>query len=221
MSNTPNYNFQNIDILSDSSSAYEQIVTEMITKINNNNFAIDKEIANTMPHFDHVQQKYLNMDKYWDALRDGKIYTTEFNQSSVSPNPMGVKKDDNAEKVCEPSTNTIKGRNDYENIGLFKSIVCNGYVNSNDDYCITAIKGDGRFKKDGTMGDVWVMGMTGYLKYYETDTVWGVSYSDVMHPGFEILPEAEKPDGTIRPFVLRAKYVEFILNLLICRIMGK
>ena len=28
-----------------------------------------------------------------------------------------------------------------------------------------------------------------------------------MHPGFELLDEAVKPDGTIRPFLLHAKYV--------------
>ena len=57
------------------------------------------------------------------------------------------------------------------------------------------------------MGDVYAMAMPGYQKRYETDTVWGISYSDTMHAGFEILDEAVKPDGTIRPYLLHAKYV--------------
>ncbi len=157
--------------------------------------------------YDPVAQEYINIGKYWDSLRTGKIYTVEFNQFDVSPSPLGIKKHDNEGLVCEPSTNTIRGRNDYENIGLFMSIDVNAYVDENDDYHVIAIKGDGRFKNDGTMGDVYVMAMPGYQKRYETDTVWGISYSDTMHPGFEILDEAVKPDGTIRPFLLHAKYV--------------
>jgi hypothetical protein len=160
-----------------------------------------------LAHFDHVKQEYVNLDQFWNSLRNGKIYTVEFNQFDVSPSPLGIKKHDNEGLVCEPSTNTIRGRNDYENIGLFMSIDVNAYVDENDDYHVIAIKGDGRFKNDGTMGDVYVMAMPGYQKRYADENVWGISYSDAMHPGFEILDEAVKPDGTIRPYLLHAKYV--------------
>ncbi|HZK23816.1 MAG TPA: hypothetical protein VFC74_00310 [Oscillospiraceae bacterium] len=158
-------------------------------------------------HYDPIKQEYVNLDKFWDTLRNGKIYTVEFNQFDTSPSPLGTKKDDNANLVCEPSTNTVKGRNDYENIGLFMSFDVNAYVDENGDYHVTAIKGDGRFANDGTMGDVYVMAMPGYQKRYATDEAWGVSYSDTMYPGFEILDEAVKPDGTIKPYLLHAKYV--------------
>ena len=159
-----------------------------------------------LAHFDHTKQEYVNLDQFWHSLRNGKIYTVEFNQSDVSPSPLGVKRHDNEGLVCEPSTNTVRGRNDYEQIGLFMSIDVNAYVDENDDYHVTAIKGDGRFKNDGSMGDVYVMAMPGYQKRYADQNVWGISYSDAMHPGFELLDEAVKPDGTIRPFLLHAKY---------------
>ena len=158
-------------------------------------------------HYNHAAQEYINIGKFWDSLRMGKIYTVESNQFDVSPAHAGIKKDDNKGMICEPSTNTVKGRNDYENIGLFMSIDVNAYVDTNGDYHIKAIEGDGLFKRDGSMDDVYVMAMPGYQKRYEDDNVWGISYSDVMHPGFEILDEAVKPDGTIRPFLLHAKYV--------------
>lgn len=158
-------------------------------------------------HYDHVRQEYINVGDFWDNLKNGKIYTTEFNQPSVSLVSTGTKKDDNIGLICEPSTNSVKGRNDYEKIGLFMSIDVNAYVDANDDYHVKAIKGDGIFKNDGTMGDVYVMSMAGYQKYYANETIWGISYSDTMHAGFEILDEAVKPDGTIRPFLLHAKYV--------------
>lgn len=160
----------------------------------------------TGPYFDKKKGEYVNLDMFWNSLRRGKIYTVEFNQFDVSPSPLGVKKDDNEGLVCEPSTNAVRGRNDYENIGLFMSIDVNAYVDENDNYHVTAMKGDGRFKADGSNGDVYVMAMPGYIKRYSDENVWGISYSDVMYPGYEIIDEAVKPDGTIRPYLLHARY---------------
>ena len=156
--------------------------------------------------FDEVRGEYIGLEKFWNSLGTGKIYTVEFNQFDISPSPIGVKKDDNARLTCEPSTNTMRGQNDYEYIGLFMSIDVNAYVDENDDYHVTAIKGDNRFKADGSNGDVYVMAMPGYIKRYANDNVWGISYSDVKYAGFEIADEAVKPDGKIRPYLLHAKY---------------
>nr|WP_321303333.1 hypothetical protein [uncultured Trichococcus sp.] len=158
-------------------------------------------------HYDKVLGEYVNVGKYWDAYRDGKIYTTEFNNYEVSPSPTGTKKDANAGLVAVPSTNLVAGQDDYANIGLFKPVEVNAYVDANDDYHITAIKGDARFKRDGTNGDVYIMNMLGYIKRFDTPTTWGYSYSDTLHAGFTVLPEAVKPDGTVRPFLLHAKYI--------------
>lgn len=178
----------------------EAALAEAMTKINTNN-------QYKLPQYDHARQEYVNLDKFWDVLRNGKKYTTEFNQFSVSPNPTGTKKDDNAGLVMVPSTNTVAGKDDYAKIGLFMPIEVNAYVDSNDDYHVTAIKGDALFKRDGTMGDVYIMNMVGYRKYETNATTWRISYSDTMHPGYEILDEAIKPDGTVRPYLLHAKYI--------------
>jgi hypothetical protein len=164
-------------------------------------------LADEPMHYDKVLGEYVNVLKYWDAYRDGKIYTTEFNNYEVSPSPIGTKKDANAGLVAVPSTNLVAGQDDYANIGLFKPVEVNAYVDANDDYHITAIKGDGRFKRDGTNGDVYIMNMLGYIKRFDTPTTWGYSYSDTMYAGFNVLPEAVKPDGTVRPFLLHAKYI--------------
>ncbi len=160
----------------------------------------------TGAYYDNALGEYVNLGNFWNAFKNGKIYTTEFYQYNVSPSSAGAKKDSNVGLICEPSTDTFKGRNDYEKIGLFMSIDVNAYVDTNGDYHVTAIKGDGRFKNDGSMGDVYVMAMPGYQKRYEDEAVWGISYSDTIQPGFEILDEAVKPDGSIRPYLLHAKY---------------
>ena len=166
-----------------------------------------EQINNDKPfHFNHAAQEYLNVDKFFESMKNGKIYTSEFNQHIVSPLSQGTKLDDNAGLIMEPSTNTVAGMDDYSKIGLFMPIDVNAYVDENDDYHVIAIKGDGRFKNDGTMGDVYVMNMVGYQKYIENDDIQRISYSDAMHPGFEVIDEAVKPDGTIRAYLLHAKY---------------
>jgi len=165
----------------------------------------DRKISE-LPYFDSNKEEYVNLDKFWNFLRTGKKYTTEFNQYDISPSSAGTKKDDNEGLTCTPSTNSSAETNDYENTGLFMSIDVNAYVDENDNYHVTAIKGDGRFESDGTNGDVYVMAMPGYIKMYSDENVWGISYSDVMYPGYELLDEATKPDGTIRPYLLHAKY---------------
>lgn len=165
------------------------------------------EKANLFPmYFDDSLGEYVNVENYWNAQKTGKIYTTEFYQYSVSPSSLGVAKDGNVGLIAKPSTNTTADRDDYASIGLFRPVDVNGYVDENDDYHVTAIKGDGRFKADGSNGDVWVMNMTGYIKRYDTDTVWGYSYSDIMHGGFDVISGGRKINGTIRPYMLRAKY---------------
>ena len=167
------------------------------------NFNIDHQIT----HYDPVLGEYVGLRHYWDSLRTGKIYTVEFNKFATSPSPLGTKKDDNAGLTIVPSTNILAGQDDYKRIGLFRSIDVNAYVDANGDYHVTAIVGDSRFKRDGTNGDVYVMAMVGYQKMFSTATTWGVSYSDARHPGYEILSEAVKLNGQVRPYLLHAKYV--------------
>jgi hypothetical protein len=157
-------------------------------------------------YYDSQLGEYINLNWFYQSQKTGKVYTSEFYKYTVSPSSTGVKKDANAGLVAEPSANAFAGRDDYMDIALFKPLDVNGYVDDNDNYHVTAIKGDGRFRSDGTNGDVWVMNMTGFMKRFETETTWGYSYSDVMHPGYTVVPGGKKLDGTIRPFILRAKY---------------
>jgi len=186
--------------------------------INNSQVIINKEnilenqeaiadILNNVIQYDKILGEYVNLDEFWDRQKDGRIYTVEFNQYITSPSPTGTKLNDNAGLVCEPSTNILKGQNDYENIGLFRAIDVNAYVDENDDYHVTAIKGDDKFQKDGTNGDVYVMSMAGYIKRVFADDVWSLSYSDMNYSGYEILDEAVKVDGTVKSYLLHAKYI--------------
>ena len=60
--------------------------------------------------------------------RTGKVYTVKFPKWETSHISTGEKLDANAGLICEPSTKTIIGQNDYANIPLFKTYDVNAYV---------------------------------------------------------------------------------------------
>ena len=138
--------------------------------------------------------------------RTGKIYTVKFPKWETSHVSTGEKLDANAGLVCEPSTKTIKGQNDYENIPLFKTYDVNAYVDEHGVRHVTAIKGDGNFKDEGKV-DVFVLGMSYYEKVWEDEQYWYYSRTDSPREGYTIARECINRDGTIQAFGLYAKYV--------------
>lgn len=138
--------------------------------------------------------------------RTGKIYTVKFPKWETSHISTGEKLDANAGLVCEPSTKTIKGQNDYANIPLFKTYDVNAYVDDEGVRHVTAIKGDKDFKDEGKV-DVFVLGMSYYEKVWEDDQYWYYSRTDTPKEGYIAARECINRDGTIQPFALYSKYV--------------
>lgn len=138
--------------------------------------------------------------------RTGDIYTVRFPKWETSHSSIGEKLDANAGLVCEPSTKTIKGQNDYENIPLFKTYDVNAYVDEHGVRHITAIKGQNNFKDTGK-NDVFVLGMSYYEKVWEDEQYWYYSRTDSPREGYTIARECINRDGTIQPFALYSKYV--------------
>ena len=138
--------------------------------------------------------------------RTGKVYTVKFPKWETSHISTGEKLDANAGLVCEPSTKSIKGQNDYANIPLFKTYDVNAYVDDEGVRHVTAIKGDKNFKDEGKV-DVFVLGMSYYEKVWEDDQYWYYSRTDMPRDGYTIARECINRDGSIQPFALYSKYV--------------
>ncbi len=138
--------------------------------------------------------------------RTGKVYTVKFSKWETSHISTGEKLDANAGLVCEPSTKTIKGQNDYANIPLFKTYDVNAYVDDEGVRHVTAIKGDKDFKDEGKV-DVFVLGMSYYEKVWSDDQYWYYSRTDSPREGYTIARECINRDGSIQAFGLYAKYV--------------
>lgn len=138
--------------------------------------------------------------------RTGKVYTVKFPKWETSHISTGEKLDANAGLVCEPSTKTIKGQNDYINIPLFKTYDVNAYVDDEGVRHVTAIKGDKDFKDEGKV-DVFVLGMSYYEKVWEDDQYWYYSRTDMPRDGYTVARECINRDGSIQSFALYSKYV--------------
>lgn len=137
--------------------------------------------------------------------RNGRVYTIKFPLWAVSHNPIGEKLDDNKDLVFEPSTRTIRGRNDYRDIPLFRTFDVNAYVDNDGVRHVTAIKGDKNFKDTGKT-DVFVMQMSYFEKTWADDQYWYYSITDTQREGYTIARECINRDGTTQPFALYAKY---------------
>lgn len=143
--------------------------------------------------------------------RTGKVYTVKFPLWKTSHLSEGEKLDDNAGLVLEPSTKTIRGRNDYKDIPLFKTYDVNAYVDDDGVRHVTAIKGDKNFKDTGK-NDVFVLGMSYYEKTWADDQYWYYSRTDIPKDGYTIARECINRDGTTQPYTLCAKYVSSMID---------
>lgn len=138
--------------------------------------------------------------------RTGKVYTVRFPLWETSQTCNGEKLDDNEGLVCNPSTAVTRGISDYDDIPLFKTYDCNAYVDDNGVRHITAIKGDKDFKDTGKV-DVFVLGMSYYEKWWESDGYAYYSRTDMPKEGYTLASECRTKDGTDQGFALYGKYI--------------
>lgn len=168
---------------------------------------IDLEyIKDTKKYIESKTDLNVFVENMFALQRTGKVYTVKFPLWETSHVSTGEKLDANAGLVCEPSTKTIKGQNDYENIPLFKTYDVNAYVDEHGVRHITAIKGQNNFKDTGK-NDVFVLGMSYYEKVWSDNQYWYYSRTDSPREGYTIARECVNRDGSIQAFGLYSKYV--------------
>jgi len=139
------------------------------------------------------------------AMRDGKAYGVSIPKGSATactklganagmPNPIpGI--------VGRPAVDPYTGQ------GPFVHFNANGYVDADGSPHVTAIEGDGRYKRDGSNGNVWVLTPVLWWAFDASgDSAVTVFVSDTRLSGMSAQPQAYLPDGSLRPFMLYAKY---------------
>lgn len=139
--------------------------------------------------------------------KDGLKYGVHWDPFSATPSPVGTRILDNVGKVCEPSTDTVRGRNDLENTSVFYHLDVNGYVDENGDFQVEAIRGiDDTF--DRFTKDTWCLFLPQWIKIEISAEGENKILSDTKFDGSFPEGGAIRPDGSIRPFVALAKYFD-------------
>lgn len=146
------------------------------------------------------------VDVLFKLPRTGKVYTVKIPRFATNPTVNCEKLDDNAGLVCEPSTDTVEGRDDYADIPLFKWYNCNYKRDVSGHAYPTAIEHlSDDYRKTGTV-DVGVIQMTPYVKWDASNPdyiLWSIT--DSPRDGFTPWAAAKSGD-TVYPYVIHSKF---------------
>lgn len=146
------------------------------------------------------------VDVLFKLPRTGKVYTVKIPRFATNPTVTCEKLDDNAGLVCEPSTDTVEGRDDYADIPLFKWYNCNYKRDASGHAYPTAIEHlSDDYRKTGTV-DVGVIQMTPYVKWDDSDPdyiLWSIT--DSPRDGYTPWAVAKVGD-TVYPYVIHSKF---------------
>jgi hypothetical protein len=148
------------------------------------------------------------VENYYAMRRTGKVYQTKIWKFDVNPTSAGEKLLDNAGLAWEPSTDTVKGADDYADIPLFgwKNV---NYVRDPDGTPRpVALEGGSDYKTSGPV-DVGTMQMSFWWDWDSSNPEYDlITISDMPHPelGLTPWPECVKADGTVVPWCIGSKY---------------
>lgn len=157
------------------------------------------------------------LNRWFTLLPDGATYGVRFYKFATSQTSDGDLLDKSAELgAATPGTNTVRAVDPYCKRGAFWTCEV-AYEIENKDVAIKAISGVRGVSRElllsGRYGMVGVAQKTGwvqdaqdenyYFHRYRTGPLYGLTDADSFSP----LPEAVRVDGTLRPFVVHAKYM--------------
>ena len=138
--------------------------------------------------------------------RTGKVYTVKMPKFSSNPTTIGEKLDDNLGLICETSTDTIEGIDDYEKIPLFKWYNCNYLRDEHGHAYPTAIEYITEGYTTSGSADVGVIQMTPYVKFDDSNSEYIIlSITDIPKDGYEPWCSAAS-NGVVYPYVIHSKY---------------
>lgn len=146
------------------------------------------------------------VDVLFKLPRTGKVYTVKIPRFATNPTVNCEKLDDNAGLVCEPSTDTVEGQDDYADIPLFKWYNCNYKRDASGHAYPTAIEHlSDDYRKTGAV-DVGVIQMTPYVKWDDSNPdyiLWSIT--DSPRDGYTPWSVAKVGD-TVYPYVIHSKF---------------
>ena len=184
------------DLTNDLKASYDKAVEQTETN--------KADIATLTERVDNIDR---SISTLFALQRTGKVYGVKAYKYPVNPTSLCEKTRDNAGLVCEPSTDTVEGVDDYADIPLFKYYHCN-YKRYDDGFAYpTAFEGETDYQSSGDV-DIGSLQMTFYYGEIETDEYVETLISDSPNDALGLKPWelSVRADGTIMPYFIQSKY---------------
>lgn len=165
--------------------------------------ALESMAPNAVPSYDEATGRYTvaSIKGWLKRQRDGLSYGVSIPKGSAT---ACTKTGANA-GIAIPTPGVIgtPAIDPYVGKGAFFFVEVNGGVDVDGVPYVTAIDGDANFTR---ANDTWIMTPVLYTSETETSDAVTLSVSDTCQAGMKVQPGGMLPDGTIRPFMLYAKY---------------
>lgn len=186
--------------LETSDPAHADVFNAVFRQLINNDVAL-MEAASMFAGEKNKQAEFI-----LNLKRTGKKYGVHHSAFDVSPLSAGTRTLDAVGMVAQPSTNTVRGRNDFEGESVFCGLEVNGHVDDAGEFIVEYIKGiDNEFSR--TERDTWMLYLTQWINITIDANGESLVISDEHHAGFFPEGAAIRTDQTVRPFVAQAKYM--------------
>lgn len=144
-----------------------------------------------------------HLKNHFAITSDYNVYTVRFPLFDTSHTCTGEKLDDNADKYCNPATDTVKEDSNYSE--AWKSYDVNAVVDENGVRHIIAIKGMPNYKDKGKV-DVFCLFRTYWQKIWIENGYIYISRCFFPKEGYIVVSQAINKDGSINPWFLIGKY---------------
>lgn len=136
-----------------------------------------------------VDPSKIDWKSFFAARATGEVFSTKFYTYETSTNPSGVKMNASAGLRCEPSTETVKGADDFANHNAFSYIDCNFICNDAGKRIPAKIQGQNGFSRVGKV-DVGILTPQTYwaIEEHYDDGYYIVHFSDKKHEELDMAP---------------------------------
>ena len=151
--------------------------------------------------------KLNELETLFKMQRTGKLYGVKIWKSIANPTSDLEKTRDNKGLVCEPSTDTVEGRDDYADIPLFNWNRVN-YLRYDDGFAYPiAFEGDANYQTAGSV-DVGNIYQTFYYGLIDNTDYKELIISDSPNEMLGLKPweDAVRADGTVMPYFIKSAY---------------
>ena len=125
---------------------------------------------------------------FFEARATGEVFSTKFYTYETDTSPSGVKMNDSVGLVATPSTETVKGRDDFAKRNAFSFIDCNFICDDTGKRVPTKIKGQAGFSYHGKV-DVGIITPQTYwaIEDHINDGYYIVHFSDKKHEELDMV----------------------------------